>query len=187
MVARGVSSRTVQAEQTRRRILDVARRLFDEVGYEATSTQMIGDELGLTKAAVHYHFRAKADIMIELLEPGKRRLAELLDEIEALRGQRARIDRLASGLADYFTEYRSVVHAARVLIDSVPGGRAEMEPYHRRTVTALFGEHPTSAQCLAYQATTGLAVGLRDLNRLSDEDLRAGLYTTIARILRLPR
>lgn len=186
-MARGVSSRATQAEQTRRHILDTARRLFNDVGYDATSTQMIADELDLTKAAVHYHFRAKADIMIALLEPGKLRLAGLLEEIEALRGHRARIDRFAAGLADYFTEYRSMVPAARAFVDSDPGSRAEMEPYHRRTVTALFGEHPTSTQRLAYLATTGLAAGLQDLHNLADDDLRAGLYTTIARILRPPR
>jgi AcrR family transcriptional regulator len=186
MTARGVSSRTVQAEQTRRQILDVARRLFGEAGYEATSTQMIADELRLTKAAVHYHFPAKADIMIALMEPGKQRLAGLLDEVEALRGQRARVSRFASGLADYLTEYRSVVTAARALVDSAHGGKDEMEPLHRRALTALFGQRPTSTQRLSYQAVTGLAIGLQDLSDLSDEDLHDALHATIVRILRAP-
>ncbi|MGH3166542.1 MAG: TetR/AcrR family transcriptional regulator [Trebonia sp.] len=186
MAAKGVSSRAAQAEQTRRQILDTARRLFGEVGYEATSTQMIANELRLTKAAVHYHFHAKADIMIALMEPGKQRLAGMLDEVEALRTQRARIDRFASGLADYLTGYRFVVTAARILADSALGGKDEMEPLHRRALTALFGERPTSTQHLSYRAATGLAIGLEDLNDLSDEDLRAALYATIARILRVP-
>ena len=184
MAARGVSSRAVQAEQTRRQILDTARRLFGEVGYEATSTQMIADELRITKAAVHYHFRAKADIMIALMEPGKQRLTGLLDEVEALRGHRARVDHFASGLAGYLTEYRSVVTAARALAGH--GGKDEMEPLHRRALTALFGERPTSTQRLSYRAATALAIGLEDLNGLSDEDLRTALYTTIVRILRVP-
>lgn len=186
MAARGVSSRAAQAERTRRQILDTARQLFGEVGYEATSTQMIADELGLTKAAVHYHFHAKADIMLALMEPGKQRLAELLDEVEALRGPRARVNHFASGLADYLTEYRSVVTAARVLADSGPGGNDEMEPLHRRALTALFGDRPTSRQRLSYRAATGLATGLEDLNGLSDEDLHDALYATIVRILRVP-
>jgi AcrR family transcriptional regulator len=186
MAASGVSSRTIQAEQTRQQILDTARRLFSEAGYDATSTQMIAGELHLTKAAVHYHFRAKADIMIALMEPGKQRLARLLDEIEALRGQRARADRFASGLADYLTEYRFVVTAARALVDSAPGSKDEMEPYHRRALTALFGEHPTSAQRLSYRAVTGLAIDLKDLDFLPDEELRTVLYATIVRILRVP-
>jgi AcrR family transcriptional regulator len=181
-----MSSRAVQAEQTRRQILDTARRLFGEVGYDATSTQMIADELHLTKAAVHYHFHAKADIMIALMQPGKQRMATLLAEMEALRAQRARVDHFASGLAGYLTEYRSVVTAARAFSDSAPGGRDEMEPFHRRALTALYGEHPTPAQFLSYRAAVALALGLDDLNGLSDKDLRTVLHATIVRILRAP-
>ena len=84
---RGMSSRAVQAEQTRQQILETARRLFGDIGYEATSIQMIADEMSLTKAAVYYHFRAKADIRHALMLPGKQRIEALLDEAEAIRGQ----------------------------------------------------------------------------------------------------
>jgi hypothetical protein len=61
-----------------------------------------------------------------------------------------------------------------------------MEPLHRRALTALFGQRPTSTQLLSYRAATALATGLEDLNGLSDEDLRAALHATIVRILRVP-
>ena len=60
---RSMSSRAVQAERTRQQILATAQRLFAERGYDATSLQMIADEMGLTKAAVYYHFRAKNEIL----------------------------------------------------------------------------------------------------------------------------
>ena len=47
---------------------------------------MIADEMGLTKAAVYYHFRAKVDILHETLRPGIERLGTLLDEAAAIRG-----------------------------------------------------------------------------------------------------
>lgn len=57
-------SRNKYPEQTAERILDAARRLFLEKGYEATTIQDIVDELGgLTKGAVYHHFKSKADIM----------------------------------------------------------------------------------------------------------------------------
>lgn len=57
-------SRNKYPEQTVERILDAARRLFLEKGYEATTIQDIVDELGgLTKGAVYHHFKSKADIM----------------------------------------------------------------------------------------------------------------------------
>jgi AcrR family transcriptional regulator len=54
---------------TRARILDVASRHFRERGYSDTSMQEIADELGVTKAALYYHFGAKREILHALVEP----------------------------------------------------------------------------------------------------------------------
>jgi AcrR family transcriptional regulator len=70
---------------TRSRIQDVALDLFTEQGYEATSLREIAERLGVTKAALYYHFRTKDDIVASLIAD---RLAEM-DEMAAwLRGQR---------------------------------------------------------------------------------------------------
>ncbi len=54
---------------TRARILEVASRHFRERGYSVTSMQEIADELGVTKAALYYHFESKAEILHALVEP----------------------------------------------------------------------------------------------------------------------
>jgi AcrR family transcriptional regulator len=64
---------------TRERILDVATRLFSEQGFAATSTQAIADELGVTKAALYYHFESKHEILMALKEP----ILEALEEVLA--------------------------------------------------------------------------------------------------------
>lgn len=51
---------------TRERILDVALDLFTERGYDGTSLREIAEELGLTKAALYYHFESKEDILLAL-------------------------------------------------------------------------------------------------------------------------
>ncbi len=50
----------------RERILDVALELFMEDGYEKTSLRDIAERLGVTKAAIYYHFERKEDILLEL-------------------------------------------------------------------------------------------------------------------------
>jgi AcrR family transcriptional regulator len=65
---------------TRTRILDAARALFADHGYAGTSMRDLAEELGMTKAALYYHFPGKAQILLALVEP-------LLDELEALGGQ----------------------------------------------------------------------------------------------------
>jgi AcrR family transcriptional regulator len=52
--------------ETREQILDVALELFNEQGYDKTSLREIADRLGVTKAALYYHFERKEDILLEL-------------------------------------------------------------------------------------------------------------------------
>ena len=54
------------AAPTRQRILDVALDLFIDQGYDGTSLRQIAERLGVTKAALYYHFGAKEDILAAL-------------------------------------------------------------------------------------------------------------------------
>jgi AcrR family transcriptional regulator len=51
---------------TRDRILDIALELFTEQGFDATSLRQIAERLGVTKAALYYHFESKDDILMAL-------------------------------------------------------------------------------------------------------------------------
>ena len=51
---------------TRERILDVALELFSEQGYDKASLREIAERLGISKAALYYHFASKADILLAL-------------------------------------------------------------------------------------------------------------------------
>lgn len=66
-------------EDTRSRIQEIALRLFIEQGYEATSLREIAEELGVTKAALYYHFKTKEDIVASLAEMRVDEIHELLD------------------------------------------------------------------------------------------------------------
>ena len=54
---------------TRERILEVALDLFVEQGYEKTSLREIAERVGVTKAALYYHFESKDDLLLELHLP----------------------------------------------------------------------------------------------------------------------
>ncbi|MEU8513204.1 helix-turn-helix domain-containing protein [Kitasatospora sp. NPDC048722] len=53
---------------TRARIIAVSLELFAEQGYEQTSLREIADRLGVTKAALYYHFKTKDDIVHGIVE-----------------------------------------------------------------------------------------------------------------------
>ncbi|MET9069093.1 TetR/AcrR family transcriptional regulator [Streptosporangium sandarakinum] len=63
---------------TRTRIQETALRLFTEQGYEATSLREIAEALGVTKAALYYHFKSKEEIVTSLVEDRIRTLEELI-------------------------------------------------------------------------------------------------------------
>ena len=54
---------------TRTRIQAVARARFARCGYDATSLQQIAADLDVTKAALYYHFPAKARLLHSLADP----------------------------------------------------------------------------------------------------------------------
>lgn len=71
------STTIADAPRTRERILDAALTLFAERGYDATSMREISEQLGITKAALYYHFDSKADIVRSMLADTERKVSEL--------------------------------------------------------------------------------------------------------------
>jgi AcrR family transcriptional regulator len=184
---KGLSSRAVQAEQTRQQILETAQRLFVERGYDATSLQLIADELGLTKAAVYYHFPAKHDILYGAMLPGIRRVEALLEEATALRGRRARIESMVTGVVDFLVQNR---HLA-VMASGEPAVKRhrlndEAIAVKNRTLTLCYGDHPTAAERISFMAAFAVPEYLPELGDLTDDELRDALQTTMLRILRGP-
>ncbi len=61
-------ARNKYPEETERKILDIAFRLFSKKGYDHTTIQDIVDELGMSKGAVYHHFKSKEDILDHLYD-----------------------------------------------------------------------------------------------------------------------
>ena len=64
---------------TRSRVQKVALELFAEQGYEKTSLREIAERLGVTKAALYYHFKSKEDIVHSFTDDYFAELDDLLD------------------------------------------------------------------------------------------------------------
>lgn len=93
----------------RERLLTAAAELFNANGLAATSLQMIADRLGVTKAALYYHFQSRDDIVRSLMKP-------VIDEADAaVRGfeEIALSDRPTAARAfysDFVVSHRKVIH-----------------------------------------------------------------------------
>jgi len=68
---------------TKGRIIDVAERLVQQRGFNGFSYADVAAELGITKAALHYHFAGKAELGQAIVERYAGRFADALGAIDA--------------------------------------------------------------------------------------------------------
>ena len=67
---------------TAERTLDIAERLVQVRGFNGISYADVAAELGMTKAALHYHFASKAELGEALITRYTRRFEAALDDID---------------------------------------------------------------------------------------------------------
>jgi AcrR family transcriptional regulator len=70
--------------ETRQRIEETALRLFTEKGYDLTSLREIAEELGVTKAALYYHFKSKEEILESIVKGRQREMQAIIDWASSL-------------------------------------------------------------------------------------------------------
>jgi AcrR family transcriptional regulator len=83
-----VSAPGARSSETRERILAIAAMEFAERGYAGTSIGDIAEKSGTGKGLVQYHFKAKADLAVAIVQAtyAKAPFANLLDETTPLMG-----------------------------------------------------------------------------------------------------
>ncbi|MBH9986656.1 TetR/AcrR family transcriptional regulator [Bartonella sp. W8098] len=64
-------TRLESQQETRQNLLEAARMLFTELGYEATSIRGICDKAGYSQGAFYSNFNNKGEVFLELLEQYK--------------------------------------------------------------------------------------------------------------------
>ena len=91
---------------TATRILDVAERLVQRRGFNGFSYADVAAELGITKAALHYHFPGKTELGIALVERYTDRFLEALSSIDASGDARDRLEAYADLYLGVFRDDR---------------------------------------------------------------------------------
>ncbi len=100
---------------TREQILDAARTLIAERGYEATSFAAIAGRVGITKAAVAYHFHPKEALLAALVLPAAADVQTLLATT---------VDHTPEGRARFATSYLDALLDHRHVIGMLVGDPA---------------------------------------------------------------
>lgn len=69
-----------EAEQTRKQIIDAARRVFRARGVSRSTLEQIAREAGVTRGAVYWHFQDKKDVFFAMREQATLPLVDQVDE-----------------------------------------------------------------------------------------------------------
>ena len=91
-------------------ILDIAERLAQTRGFNGFSYADISEEIGLTTATLHYHFRTKAELGRRLIARYAENFGNALDRITARHG------RPHEQLSDYVQLYAEVLRDHRMCL-----------------------------------------------------------------------
>jgi|HubBroStandDraft_6_1064221.scaffolds.fasta_scaffold302217_2 AcrR family transcriptional regulator len=94
---------------TRSRILDAALDVFSEHGFEGSTLQQIADRLGVTKAALYYHFRSKDDILGALVAPASAGIQAILEAHAGTPDSPARRRQFMADYVDYLLAHRRLI------------------------------------------------------------------------------
>ncbi|MFC5061369.1 TetR/AcrR family transcriptional regulator [Actinomycetospora atypica] len=146
---------------TRAEIRAAALELFAERGVEATSLREIAERIGITKAALYYHYASKDALVGELVDPMFAELRELGDELEGRpvdAGDEAAVRAVVERFWELCLRNREVV---RVLIHN-PAliARAEIAPrmlhWRERVDAVLVGSDDPADRVRAVVALGGV-------------------------------
>jgi AcrR family transcriptional regulator len=185
LVAVSPGVRAEQARRTRATIQDIALALFAARGYDATSLQDIADELGLTKAAVYYHFPSKLELLQSICEPVYEGVAAIIERAEGQTTRAARIDAVAESFAELTVSRRATISV--LAADPVMHGRmkaaSKMLDLVDRLARVVYGSDPTPDQLFAVRSIAVLSDTISTLPALDDDEARELLTRAVKRLL----
>ncbi len=124
--------RETQKLETRRKVLEAARDLFNEIGYEETTIRAVAERAGVSVGSVFTTFASKADVLSQVMDDRVDALYRELDHVARhMRG--SVIDRLCSLFAIHYDfECRRVrLFLAHIAASFSPSLDSSTVPYGR--------------------------------------------------------
>lgn len=113
-------------QNTKKNIIDVARRLFSEYTYLGVSMSDIAKKLDITKAALYYHFASKLEIYENVLDEVFSNLKSLIAEASREETTDKQIHKLIKNYVDFGLKEKNLIGA--LALKSFPA-RSRMQNY----------------------------------------------------------
>lgn len=142
----------LETVDSRAAILAAAQRLFVERGYRGISMREIAEAVGMTKAALYYHFRDKEHLFVALLQNVLGDLSTLIAESRAGdAGYQAQIERVVMRIMLLPAEERASLRLASQELGNLDEAtrKAFVQIYHDQfigRIAAIFEDGVTSGE-----------------------------------------
>jgi AcrR family transcriptional regulator len=94
-----------ERHELKTRILDAARELFAELGYEAVTMRKIAERIEYSPTAIYFHFKDKEALMRELCELDFASLAQVFQKIAREKDPIERLRKIGLAYVDFGLDY----------------------------------------------------------------------------------
>jgi len=115
---------TKRRQESRRRLLEVARRMFVERGYHATRPQDITKAAGLGHGTFYLHFKDKQDCFMAFIEQAQAEIdAAIIDRAASAKSLPEMVEAVLVSIYDYAENHPGVLMAAMNAETVVPADK----------------------------------------------------------------
>jgi AcrR family transcriptional regulator len=181
------------AEDTRTAIRETAVELFARHGYERTSLREIAERLGMTKAALYYHYPSKQALLLSIIEPLISEWKTVADKAETLQHSTAAVRGVLAECLDVLLRHRRIAglftRDAAAVFEAIGRMYEDIMAAHQRLHTWLAGPSPSPADRVrAFAATEVLGAALGPdptIAEIADDEMRAILLNAADAVLGL--
>jgi AcrR family transcriptional regulator len=178
-------------DDTRGAIRDVALDLFSRHGYQKTSLREIAERLGITKAALYYHYPSKQALLLAIIEPLLAEWKTVVDKATAMPHNRANVERVMAEQLDVMLRHRPIAgmftRDAPAVLEAIGPVYEELFDMGMRLNSWLAGPSPTAAdrvRAIAATEALGAALGWgRMMDDIDARELRAVLLESATAVL----
>jgi AcrR family transcriptional regulator len=144
-----------KSESRRRQVIDAAIRTLAKRGFSRTSVEDIAATAGMSKGVVHYHFKSKEDLLVQVTETCFRRIDERVRVSWEAPGPPS--EKIRSVLRESWSVRQEGGPEVRVLTELT--AQAIHDPKLRKSLAALF--HAARVRLIEEFVTAFRALGLK--------------------------
>jgi AcrR family transcriptional regulator len=165
----------VKAAETRERVIEIARGVFAERGFDVTTNKELAEAVGFTTAALYYHFPSKLDLYLAVWSDTQEQIYRRFEESTAMGSTfRQKLDLLLDAahsmngqdpsLAQFVAAVRVDMRRHPEIVEGYSAGATVRDSFFERLISfgVSTGEIGKGDKARVHAALLAFLIGLND-------------------------